>query len=76
MKEYTKPILKFNESEFEDILLISMVDEDNDIFDFYVVKHVFYAFKVTQNINYSKFLSCIKFCIMGVIGWSFSEISL
>ena len=34
MKEYTKPVLKFNESEFEDILLISMVDGEDDIFNF------------------------------------------
>ena len=34
MKEYIKPILKFNESEFDDILLISRVDEEDDIFNF------------------------------------------
>ena len=34
MKEYIKPILKLNESEFDDILLISRVDEEDDIFNF------------------------------------------
>ena len=33
-KEYTTPILKFSLSEFEDILLISMVDGEDDIFNF------------------------------------------
>ena len=34
MKEYKKPFFKLNESEFDDILLISRVDEEDDIFNF------------------------------------------
>lgn len=35
MKIYNKPlILRESESDFEDILLVSISDEGNDIFDF------------------------------------------
>ena len=31
---YEKPILSIKVSEFDDILLVSILDEGNDIFDF------------------------------------------